>query len=157
VSALNTVGLAFTSDQASTLVPRLETVGAVTLGGGANTIRVNASAALVVAQLSLDSLTRTNNATAVLLGSFMEDPVSARRGDIVVRSGTNLVGALVGGGGLAGSPNISILPWAVGTNAGANVTFMEIPSSPMRDFQKPSGRWPPWSTRLWQSAAGPPP
>jgi enoyl-CoA hydratase/carnithine racemase len=87
------------ADQASTLAPRVETLGAVTLGGGANTIRVNANAALVVAQLSLDSLIRTDNATAVLLGSFMEDPVSPRRGDIVVRNGADLQNALVGGGG----------------------------------------------------------
>jgi autotransporter-associated beta strand protein len=122
VNGINTVGLGFTSDQASTLAPRVETLGAVTLGGGANTIRVNANAALVVAQLSLDSLIRTNNATAVLLGSFMEDPVSPRRGDIVVRNGADLQNALVGGGGTPGSASISILPWAVGTNAGAAVT-----------------------------------
>jgi ATP-binding cassette subfamily C exporter for protease/lipase len=84
LNGINTVGLGFTSDQASTLAPRVETLGAVTLGGGANTIRVNASANDATAQLTIGTLTRTNNATLFVLGTNMDDPISNRRGDIVL-------------------------------------------------------------------------
>ncbi|NBV86926.1 MAG: hypothetical protein EBS01_11865, partial [Verrucomicrobia bacterium] len=112
-------GLTYQSDQGSTITPRLETVGAVSLDAGANTLRANASGNLAILQLALTSLTRNNNSTLAVLGSFMEDPVSVRRGDILVNGG---VSGLVGGGGLMGSPSVSILPWAIGTNAGATVT-----------------------------------
>ncbi len=118
-----TVGLNFTSDQVSTVLPRFENVGAVTLAGGANTIRVDATAIGVVGQLTLASLARTNASTLVVLGTGMEDSVAARRGDLVVTADANLIAGLVGGGStVVGAPNISILPWAAGSNAGGAAT-----------------------------------
>ncbi|MGB8166722.1 MAG: autotransporter-associated beta strand repeat-containing protein, partial [Chthoniobacteraceae bacterium] len=123
-AAVATVGLNFTSDQTGTLQPRTELVGPITLGVGSNTIRVNATANQVTAQLTAASLNRgVNNATLVVLGTNMDDPISDRRGDFNVSNSTNLLGGLIGGGSLAtGTPNISILPWAIGSNAGANAT-----------------------------------
>ena len=118
-----TVGLNYTSDQASLIAPRVENVGAVTLAGGANTIRVNASANGALATLNLASLTRSAGSTLVVLGSSMEDPLADRRGDLSVTNATNLLSALVGGGSLtSGTPNISILPWATGSLSGVNAT-----------------------------------
>jgi fibronectin-binding autotransporter adhesin len=50
-AAVATVGLNYTSDQGNLLAPRVQNVGAVTLAGGANTIRVNASGTTALAQL----------------------------------------------------------------------------------------------------------
>ncbi len=120
---ITTVGLNYTSDQVSLTAPRVENVGVVTLASGTNTLRVNATAAGAVAQLSLNSLVRSNNATLVVLATNMEDPIAGRRGDVVVANPASILNALAGGGStVGGTPNISILPWALGSNAGVNAT-----------------------------------
>ncbi|MEI9897818.1 MAG: autotransporter-associated beta strand repeat-containing protein [Chthoniobacter sp.] len=121
-ATVTTVGLNYTSDQANLTAPRVENVGAVTLGAGANTIRVNASANGAQANLNLASLTRNNHSTLVILATNMDDPIADRRGDVTDTNAlTDIIGNLIGGGSeVVGSPNISILPWAIGSNAGIN-------------------------------------
>ncbi|HEY5315501.1 MAG TPA: autotransporter-associated beta strand repeat-containing protein, partial [Pirellulales bacterium] len=100
-----------------------QNVGAVTLAGGNNTIEVNATAVGANPQLVLASLTRENSATLSVLASSLDAPIGVdsttaagvQRGDVIVANPANLLSALVGGGSnTPDTPNISILPWAVG-------------------------------------------
>ena len=117
-ASVATVGLNYTSDQGNLRAPRVQNVGAVTLSGGANTIRVNANGTTALAQLNLASLTRSNGATLTLLASNMDDPLADRRGLVTLVSDANIISALVGTSSAVGSPSLRILPWAVGSNAG---------------------------------------
>ncbi len=121
------VGLSTQSDQAG--VSSTATVGAVTLLYGANTLRAaTAAASGANPQLDIASLTRSNNSTLVVLADGLDSPTSTTRGDIVAIDPTNIVNGLVGGGStVAGTSNISILPWATGqaiTTNTANATFI---------------------------------
>jgi autotransporter-associated beta strand protein len=124
-ATVTTVGLSTNTDQASVFAESLrnERVGAVTLAGGNNTLRSSATAALTNPVLTLASLTRTNSSTLVVIGSGLDNPLSTQRGDVVVAdptAGTNLITGLIGGGStISGSSNISILPWAIGSNSAA--------------------------------------
>ncbi len=122
------VGLGTQTDQAFTLNPRIATVGAVTLAYGENTLRAATATAGANPILNIASLTRQNNSTLVVLANNLDTPLATERGDVVATDPTNIIAGLVGGGStISGSPNISILPWAVGqaitTNA-AGATFL---------------------------------
>lgn len=87
-----------------------ETLGDVTLASGRPLIAVD-STAVGATTLTLTSLTRQNSAMLVVggpatLGSTHKILVSN------AASSTALVNGLVGGGGTAGTTNVSILPWA---------------------------------------------
>jgi len=122
-ATVTTVGISTNTDRASVAAGSLrnEILGAVTLGGGNNTLRSNASAALTNPILTVSSLTRSNNSTLVVLGTGLDSPLATQRGDVVVSNATNLISALVGGGSTingtatANSNAISILPWATGS------------------------------------------
>lgn len=120
-----TVGLSTNTDQAAVTEQSLrnEIVGAVTLGGGNNTLRSVTATANANPVLTLADLTRTNCATLTVLGTNMATPLATTRGDVVVLNGANVTGLnLIGGGAtINGSSNISILPWANGQSVGASI------------------------------------
>ncbi|RBP47685.1 putative secreted protein with PEP-CTERM sorting signal [Roseimicrobium gellanilyticum] len=114
-AAVATVGLSTETDQVFTTNPRIESVGAVTLGAGVNTLRAATGTAGANPILSMASLTRNNASTLVVLANNMDNPIATQRGDVVVRDASNIVANLVGGGSTVnGTSNISILPWAIG-------------------------------------------
>ncbi|MEI9894788.1 MAG: autotransporter-associated beta strand repeat-containing protein [Chthoniobacter sp.] len=107
------------------LVPRTTTTGPVTLEYGVNTLRSVTANANVNPILNVASLTRANNSTMVVLGTNLDTPWATQRGDITAANAASIVADLVGGGSTVnGSPNISILPWAIGqsvVNAGTGL------------------------------------
>ena len=117
------LGLTIRTDQVNAPLNALrnELLGAVTLAGGNNVIRVVTDSANANPQLTLASLTRTNNAILTVLANSLDAPLGTQRGDLLVTNVSNLTGAnLVGGGAIANgdinlsSNQISILPWAIG-------------------------------------------
>lgn len=93
-----------------------EQAGALTLAQGTTIMTVTPNAAQP-ASLNFSSITRQNNATMFIRGTNL----GATPANGVAQIGSTAAPAgLVGGGGAAGSTNISILPWAVG-NLGAGV------------------------------------
>ncbi len=96
-----------------------ETIGAVTATNGFNTVLVTPGAGQANS-LTVASLARQNNTTFSFRGAGLGGAPGAGVANLYV---TNFPSAaLVGGGGGAGSTNISILPFAIG-NAGTTTTF----------------------------------
>ena len=119
-SAAN-VGLGTRTDQTFTTIPRVATVGPVTLNYGVNTITAETSTAGANPQLVMASLTRANNSTLVVLANNLDTPLATQRGDISATDPTNIVNSLVGGGStLTGTQNICIIPWAIGQSVTSN-------------------------------------
>ncbi|MCB1203857.1 MAG: autotransporter-associated beta strand repeat-containing protein [Verrucomicrobiae bacterium] len=107
-------GLAIRTDQDATLD---ETVGVVTLASGANYSALEATTASDDSDIIVNDLVRLNNSTLNIRGTNLGGSSSQenefRIGDATNQ--TNFIAAnLVGGGGAAGSQNISIVPWAIG-------------------------------------------
>lgn len=94
-----------------------ENAGALTLANGTSTITVTPNAAQQ-ASLNFASITRQNNATLFVRGTGLGATPAANVAQV---TSTASPGTLIGGGGAAGSTNISILPWAVG-NTSASAT-----------------------------------
>jgi len=92
-----------------------ETVGAVTAQSGFSTIHITPGAS-AVNTLTLAGLSRANNSTIALRGGNLGDTPGAGVSNIYVSSAP----ALVGGGGAAGSTNISIIPFAIGNTLAGN-------------------------------------
>ncbi|MEO5715477.1 MAG: autotransporter-associated beta strand repeat-containing protein [Luteolibacter sp.] len=113
-ASLNVVGNA-TANSNDTIAGAL-TIGAPSpnVSGAANAVILLPDSGTTNAQLTAGSLVRVNNGVAFFRGpSLGENPIGNNFGfcsNIVFTSGP----ALVGGGGAAGTKNISILPWAVG-------------------------------------------
>lgn len=94
-----------------------ETVGAVTLASGVNTITLTPNASQA-ASLNAASFTRQNNASLFVRGTSL----GAAAAPNVAQVTSAVAPALVGGGGADGSTTISIVPWVVGnTSAAATV------------------------------------
>lgn len=93
-------------------------IGSVSLAGGRSMIG-NYTASDKT--FTLSSLTRQNNATVTFAGSS-QGGRGVGIGTLFKISGddSNILSNLVGGGGAAGTTNISILPWASGVVANAN-------------------------------------
>ncbi|TDU64030.1 putative secreted protein with PEP-CTERM sorting signal [Prosthecobacter fusiformis] len=96
--------------------PRSESVGAITLGYGANVITATPttdnsaiSAELVAASISQGS----NRSTLLVRGLNLGNTTTIRKG--LIRSDAAI--ATVGGTGTAGQVNIAIVPWIIGTMA----------------------------------------
>ncbi|MEO8541804.1 MAG: autotransporter-associated beta strand repeat-containing protein, partial [bacterium] len=110
ISLMNTGGingLYTRTDQAGT---RTENLGAVTLVMGANTLSASTATSGATAEQILASLTRSGNSTALIRGTNLGTSGATRHGEVVVTGALSLVG----GGGVAGTKTISILPWAIG-------------------------------------------
>lgn len=95
-----------------------EVAGALEMAVGNTTLTVTANAAQQ-ASLNFSSITRQNNTTLFVRGSNLG--ATPANGVAQITSAT-APGTLVGGGGAAGTTNISILPWAVG-NLSATATL----------------------------------
>jgi fibronectin-binding autotransporter adhesin len=95
-----------------------ETVGAVTVRSGFNTLMVSPGAA-AGNSLTLAGFTRDNRSTVIFRGANLGAAPGAGAANIYLPAAPNLVG----GGGAAGSQNISIIPYAIGY-AGPNTTLV---------------------------------
>ncbi|EDY20582.1 autotransporter-associated beta strand repeat protein [Chthoniobacter flavus Ellin428] len=110
--------------QTNVAAVRNETIGAITLGGGANQITGNTfigttAVTDALVNLTAASLTRTNASTLVIRGSNLGTVAfGTNQGATVV---LNTAPTLVGGTGAAGTTTIPILPWAV-ADTSANFT-----------------------------------
>ena len=79
--------------------------------GGADFIKISPTASMN-AQLTASAFVRTNAQIAVLSGTNLGSAPAANVGNILL---TTPPAPLVGGGGSAGTSNISIIPWAIGS------------------------------------------
>lgn len=100
----------------------VETVGTLTFGSGASYLSGEASGTIGIAIIQANDFVRSNNATVSargrVLGTGANDRNQFRIGTALNQ--TAFIGTLVGGGGAAGTQNISIVPWGIGeTTAGA--------------------------------------
>lgn len=98
---------------------KAETVGALTLLGGANTVtlQANATVSTTARQMTITvaSITRSNRSTLLVRGNNLGD--LAANG--IVNSGrfvSTALPALSGGTGAAGTTTIGIVPWAIGSS-----------------------------------------
>jgi autotransporter-associated beta strand protein len=89
-----------------------EKIGAVT-GAGNSTITVSSGSGAVITTLEATSLARLERGTFVFRGTSLGDGATTPRGKFILDTPV-APGDFVGGGGGAGSQNISILPYAVG-------------------------------------------
>ncbi|MGC3971579.1 MAG: autotransporter-associated beta strand repeat-containing protein [Pirellulales bacterium] len=113
---------------------RTENIGTIVLGAGYNVIQSEASTgsgtgSSTVADLLADTLIRNNRATVLVRGlSLGATSSGARRGFIRFDAAATATinGYEVGGGGAAGSANISIIPWMIGdlATAGLGTSFV---------------------------------
>lgn len=104
-----------------------ERIGAVTATNGYNTFAVNAGYAQSgtpgqANSLTMASLTRQNNSTFIFSGTNL----GAAPGPGVANIYSTVAPGLVGGGGAAGSTNISILPSATGDPTGEAAFNSEV-------------------------------
>lgn len=95
-----------------------EVAGALSLAHGNTTITVNPNAAQQ-ASLGFSSITRQNNSTLFVRGTNLG---ATPANGVAQITSTASPGTLIGGGGAAGTTNISILPWAVGNVSAAATT-----------------------------------
>jgi len=91
-----------------------ETVGAMTLEGGANTLEVNRNGTGTVL-MNIASLTRSNQSVLRVSGAGLGASGSSQ---IKVGNSTELINSMIGGGGADGTTNIKILPWVTGVTNG---------------------------------------
>ena len=116
------MGLWIRTDQNATTN---ETVGVLTFNSGANYLsgEANVASGAAVAQLIANNFVRLNNATIDARGRAM-GATTGNRNQFRIGDATNqtaFIATLVGGGGAAASKNISIVPWAIGETATANL------------------------------------
>lgn len=114
-------GLSSRRDQNSALT---ETVGVVTFGSGANYSRFDTSGGTSAQNILVaNNFVRENGATLAIRGVGLGLTSGARSqfriGDATNQ--TNFINALVGAAGAAGSPTLSIVPWAFGENTTATL------------------------------------
>jgi hypothetical protein len=118
---MNTAGtLGLGTDNVNGVPTVDENVGSITLEAGQNVVTLNATDNVAggVTALTADSLTRLNRSTLLVRGSRLGAATGATPGRGFLRFDDAAQAALdgfeVGGGGAAGSTNISIIPWIVG-------------------------------------------
>jgi autotransporter-associated beta strand protein len=108
-------GLGIRTDQEST---NTEVVGVVTANSGANYVTLEATSANDDPDLRMNNLVRNNSATLNVRGTVLGlATANVTRSQFEISNSTNetaFIGTLVGGGGAAGTQNISIVPWAIG-------------------------------------------
>lgn len=106
-------GLAIRNDNDAT---RDETIGTLNLNTGANYVSMEATTSSDDADIIATDIQRFNNATLNVRGTNLGG-ASAQENELRIGDATNqsaFIATLVGGGGAAGSQNISIVPWAIG-------------------------------------------
>ena len=120
-----------------------EVAGALTLANGVSTITVNPNAAQA-ASLNFSSITRQNNSTLFVRGTNLGNTAGAGIAEI---TSTASPGTLIGGGGAAGSTNISILPFAAG-----NISATATTNSSFVTWDPTTGQFRPLNTTTEYSA-----
>lgn len=118
---------------------KTETLGAVTLLGGANTITADHSSGATTGTqramtIALGNITRSNQATLLAHGRNLGTNGTITSPGHTGRITTTSTGLAVGGGGAAGSTTISIVPWIVGdaTTAGLGNSFVAYDTNGFR-------------------------
>lgn len=108
-----------------------ETMAGLALDGGHNAVNLTATATSA-AQASFTTLTRQNRSTALFRGTNMGNAPGVNVGTVSFSSAPT--GDLIGGGGGAGSTNISILPYAIGdtTTTGTGSSLVTLDSGTIR-------------------------
>ena len=114
-------GLAIRTDQGATTS---ETIGSLNFASGANYLsgETTNSTGTGVSSITADDFIRLNNSTVNVRGRSLGLTTGSRNQFLIgtAANQTAFIATMVGGGGLAGSTNISIVPWAVGeTTSGA--------------------------------------
>ena len=115
-------GLAIRTDQSATAS---ETIGSLNFASGSNYLSgetTNSTGTAAVSAIIADNFIRLNNATVDVRGRSL-GLTTGNRNQFLIGTAANqtaFIATMVGGGGLAGSTSISIVPWAVGeTTSGA--------------------------------------
>lgn len=99
-------------DQGST---QNETVGVINVNSGASYTRMEATTTNAIVTLIADNILRVNGATLDVRGTNMT-ATSGQRAQLRIGTAgnqTTFMNAMVGGGGILGTKNISIVPWAI--------------------------------------------
>ncbi len=97
-----------------------ETFGTLTLAGNGGVTVLGTSATLQTTTATFAGLSRPTNGTLFLVGTNLGSNSGA--GESIIRFATD-PGGSIGGGGLPGTQNINVLPYAV-ANAGASTTTL---------------------------------
>jgi autotransporter-associated beta strand protein len=103
-----------------------ETIGDLNFNSGASYVSGEGEASgtgVAVSFITANNFTRANNATFMARGRDLGAASGERNQFRIGTAGneTAFIGTLVGGAGLAGTQNISIVPWAIGAvNSGTN-------------------------------------
>lgn len=92
-----------------------ENVGTITLEGGANVLEAYRNGSSGTVLINAASLVRTNQAVLRISGAGLGASGSSQ---IKVTDSSSLTSAMIGGGGAAGSMNVSIIPWVTGVTQG---------------------------------------
>ena len=113
-------GFHIDTDQASN---NGENIGVLTANSGANYISIDARTAGDDPNLSIENLIRNNAATLNVRATNL-GTTNGQRGRVLIDNGNELAfnATEIGGGGAAGSTNISIVPWIIGENVGTAIT-----------------------------------
>lgn len=122
-------GLYINTDQDTTLD---ETVGVVTLGSGASYASLEATSASDDSDIIMANLVRTNGATLNVRGTNLGTTNSQGnqlRIGISANQTAFIANTLIGGGGAAGTQNISIVPWAIGETLTAALAVTNMGNS----------------------------
>lgn len=120
-------GLAIRTDQGATTS---ETIGSLNFASGANYLsgETTNGTGTGLSAITADDFIRLNNSTVNVRGRSLGLTTGSRNQFLIGTSAnqTAFIATMVGGGGLAGSTNISIVPWAVGetTNGALAATNM---------------------------------
>jgi autotransporter-associated beta strand protein len=97
---------------ANTAVVNTETVGAIA-GAGYSTVTANPGSGNADTKLTAAALSRVERGTFLFRGNNLGTPAAFASGYIFFATAP---GGMIGGGGAAGTPTVSILPYAVGAN-----------------------------------------
>lgn len=108
-----------------------ETIGALNFNSGANYLSGDASGTTGIAAIIADNFTRSNNSTVDARGRAM-GAITGDRNQFRIGTALNqtaFIGTLVGGGGVSGTQNISIVPWGIGETLTATTTDLNMGNS----------------------------
>jgi len=123
-------GLAIRTDQGTTTS---ETIGSLNFASGANYLSGETTNATGtgVSSITADDFIRLNNSTVNVRGRSLGLTTGSRNQFLIgtAANQTAFIATMVGGGGLAGSTNISIVPWAVGETTSGALTAANMGNS----------------------------
>ena len=121
-------GLSVRTDQNATTS---ETIGALSFASGASYFRGDASGTTGIAGILASNFTRANNATLDARGRALGGSTGDRN-QLRIADATNqtaFISTLVGGGGAAGTKNVSIVPWMFGESTAAGLADANMGNS----------------------------